>query len=174
MEYYGDTNIPISNTEEIVIVEYSSDFSNQIAKLFYDTVHKVNAKDYSEAQLIAWAPDWLDSIYWDKRIQENDYAIVALSNEAVVGFCSVDDTGYLDLLYVKAEFQGMGIATKLLADIEAYLDKKGVRVITTHSSITAKTFFINRGFLFENMQSVEVRGEHFINYVLNKTRDVLL
>ena len=28
-----------------------------LAKLFYDTVHSVNAKDYTLPQLVAWAPE---------------------------------------------------------------------------------------------------------------------
>ena len=35
--------------------EYAPEDLKQILKLFYDTVHTVNAADYSRAQLDAWA-----------------------------------------------------------------------------------------------------------------------
>lgn len=43
-----------------------------IARLFYDTVHSVNRKDYTAKQLDAWATGSIDFIAWDKSFLEHD------------------------------------------------------------------------------------------------------
>lgn len=37
------------------IREYRTSDCKQLAELFYDTVHSINAKDYTEEQLNVWA-----------------------------------------------------------------------------------------------------------------------
>lgn len=41
----------------MVITEYRPADCRELAKLFYDTVHTINAGDYTEEQLDAWAGD---------------------------------------------------------------------------------------------------------------------
>jgi putative acetyltransferase len=41
----------------MIIREYKADDCPLLAQLFYDTVHTVNAKDYTKEQLDAWATD---------------------------------------------------------------------------------------------------------------------
>ena len=40
--------------------EYKSTDCEQMAQLFYNTVHSVNVKDYTEEQLNAWATGSVD------------------------------------------------------------------------------------------------------------------
>ncbi len=42
------------------IREYQSSDCKELAKLFYNTVHTVNAKDYTKEQLDAWATGQID------------------------------------------------------------------------------------------------------------------
>ena len=44
----------------MIIREYRPADCKEIEKLFYDTVHTVNARDYTEAQLAAWATGTVD------------------------------------------------------------------------------------------------------------------
>ena len=37
-----------------------------LAQLFYDTVHTVNARDYSPAQLAAWTTGSVDLAAWNR------------------------------------------------------------------------------------------------------------
>ena len=46
-----------------------------LAQLFYDTVHTVNARDYDEGQLNAWAPGEIDEPRW--RVREGAVAVSA-------------------------------------------------------------------------------------------------
>ena len=44
----------------MIIREYQQDDCKEITELFYNTVHTVNSKDYTEEQLIAWATGKVD------------------------------------------------------------------------------------------------------------------
>ncbi len=46
-----------TGSKKWLIRKYRNEDCGQILKLFYDTVHTVNRRDYSEEQVNAWAPD---------------------------------------------------------------------------------------------------------------------
>lgn len=55
------------NLEVIMVIrEYNSNDSPFMSKLFYDTVHTVNAKDYTNEQLDAWATGTVDLEEWNR------------------------------------------------------------------------------------------------------------
>ncbi len=149
---------------EIVLREYISADCENIIKLFYDTVHSVNAKDYTKEQLDAWAPENVDAEMWDRSLSEN-YTLAALIDDQIVGFGDIHSSGYLDRLYVHKDYQGKGIASKICGRLENYFD---IPRITVHSSITAKGFFIRRGYRVIKKQLVTRNNVQLANYVMEK------
>ena len=61
----------------MVIREYKPKDCRLLAELFYDTVHTVNAKDYTKEQLDAWADGNCDLERWNQSFQEH-YTVVAV------------------------------------------------------------------------------------------------
>ena len=145
--------------------EYITSDCEQLAKLFFQTVHSVNAKDYTKEQLDVWATGTVDLKDWDKSFKEH-YTVVAIENNQIVGFGDIDKTGYLDRLYVHADYQGKGVATAICNQLEQAVQGK----ITTHASITAKPFFEKRGYKVVKEQQVERQGIHLINFCMEKNR----
>lgn len=136
-----------------------------LARLFYDTVHTVNAKDYREEQLRVWATGEVDLEAWNQSFLEH-HTVVALVGNVLAGFGDVDKTGYLDRLYVHKDYQGQGIATAICDELEgAYVVEK----ITTHASITAKPFFLGRGYRVAREQQVLRQGIALTNFVMEKS-----
>lgn len=146
----------------MLIREYISSDCEQIAELFYQTVHTVNAKDYAQEQLCVWATGHIDLSAWNKSFLEHNTR-VAVKNDMIVGFGDIDKTGYLDRLYVHKDYQRQGVATALCNELERGFDK-----ITTHASITAKPFFLHRGYKVVREQQVVRNGISLINYVMEK------
>ena len=134
--------------------EYRSSDCVQLAELFYQTVHSVNARDYTPAQLDAWATGKVDLAEWDASFRKHD-TIVAVENSVIVGFGDMDDSGYLDRLYVHKDYQRRGIASAICDALEGRVP--GTRM-TTHASITAKPFFLHRGYRVVKKQNVIRRG----------------
>ncbi len=148
----------------MIIRKYVSTDCKQVADLFYETVHSVNAKDYTIEQLDAWADGSADLEKWDKSFIEN-YTLVAVEDNCIVGFGDIDRTGYLDMLFVHKDFQGQGIASAICDRLEASIttDK-----IATHASITAKPFFEKRGYKSVKEQQIIRKGIRLTNYVMGK------
>lgn len=138
-----------------------------VLKLFYDTVHSVNSKDYNNEQLKAWAPKELDRLKWIESLNRN-YSIVAEENTKIIGFGDIDSTGYLDRLYVHKNHQGKKVASNLINALENYIFNKGVKSIITDASITAKPFFEKKGYEVIKEQQVELRGQLFTNFKMCK------
>ena len=153
----------------MIIRKYVSTDCKQVADLFYETVHSVNAKDYTIEQLDAWADGSADLEKWDKSFIEN-YTLVAVEDNCIVGFGDIDRTGYLDMLFVHKDFQGQGIASAICDRLEASIttDK-----ISTHASITAKPFFEKRGYKSVKEQQVIRKGIHLTNYVMEKQQQLV-
>ena len=148
----------------MIIRHYEPADCKDLANLFYDTVHTVNAKDYTEEQLHVWATGKIDLEEWNESLSEH-YAVVALENNGIVGFGDIDQSGYLDRLYVHKDYQRRGIATAICDKLE-----RAVKVdkIVTHASITAKPFFEQRGFTAIKEQQVVRNGIALTNYVMEK------
>lgn len=145
------------------IRKYQQSDCREVTELFYNTVHTVNAKDYTKEQLDVWAVEQVDLEKWNQSLQEH-YSIVAVENEVIVGFGDIDKTGYLDRLYVHADYQRKGIATAICNQLE-----QAIRLnITTHASITAKPFFEKRGYKVVKEQQVERQGIFLTNFVMTK------
>lgn len=139
----------------------------QVTALFYDTVHTVNAADYSPEQLDAWADGAPDLDRWNGSLLAHHSLVAVEGRDLIVGFGDIDGTGYLDRLYVHKDRQGLGIATALCDRLERAVDAP---VLTTHASITARPFFEGRGYRVLREQRVERHGVRMTNYVMEKRR----
>ena len=83
-----------------------------LARLFYDTVHRVNAADYSPEQLDAWASGDVDLDEWNRSFLAH-HTVAAEQDGVLIGFGDMDETGYLDHLYVHGDCQRQGVATTI-------------------------------------------------------------
>ena len=136
-----------------------------LAQLFYDTVHAVNARDYAPAQLDAWATGMVDLRAWNASFLAHRTLVAQLEGQ-IVGFGDIDvSSGYLDRLYVHKDFQSRGIATALCDALEVALS---VPLVYTDASITAKPFFLGRGYRLVREQRVERHGVALTNFRMEK------
>ena len=149
----------------MVIREYQPLDCEVLAELFYNTVHTVNEKDYTKEQLDVWATGIIDLEKWNQSFEEH-YSLVAIDDEVIVGFGDIDKAGYLDRLYVHADYQRKGIAAAICNQLEQAVQGS----IVTHASITARPFFEKRGYRVIKEQQVERQGIFLINFVMEKER----
>ena len=149
----------------MIIRKYQESDCKELTELFYNTVHNVNAKDYTKEQLNAWATGRVDLEKWNNSLQEH-FSVVAVEDEIIVGFGDIDRTGYLDRLFVHDDYQGRGIATAICNQLEQAVQGD----IIVHASITAKHFFEKRGYKLVKEQQVERHGVFLKNYVMIKKR----
>lgn len=138
---------------------------DEILRLFYNTVHIVNARDYTPEQLDAWAPQDADAAQWDASLRRH-FAVVATEDGKIVGFGDITADGYLDRLFVHSDRVGTGVGKALLARLENAVSG----AITTHASETARAFFEKAGYVVVRKQQVERKGVFLTNFVMKKRR----
>lgn len=145
------------------IREYDGNDLDAVSRLFFETVHSVNAADYTKEQLSAWA----ESVEGFKARRESDlldqHTLVAEIGGAIAGFGSIDGSGCLDLLFVHKNFQRKGVATALCDRLE-----RGFSVIKTFASVTARPFFEGRGYTVVEERQAERAGVKLKNYEMRK------
>ncbi len=147
------------------IRQATSQDASEIMKLFYETIHTINIRDYSQEQVNAWAPDTMTVERWIKR-QDIKQTFVADHNGRIIGFAELESTGHIDCFYTHKDFQSQGVGTKLLDTIVAQATKLQLSRLLTEVSITARPFFEHRGFVLVKSQEVECRGVKLLNFVM--------
>jgi putative acetyltransferase len=71
--------------------------AEQVARLFHETVREINIRDYSSAQVEAWAPDDIYFRDWEK-ICSNRFTYVADDEGTIAGFGELEPNGHIDRL----------------------------------------------------------------------------
>lgn len=151
---------------KLVIRPARSEDGRQIGELIFDTVRTVNRRDYDQQQVEAWVPDPLTYSTFEEK-----GAYVADLEGRIVGFGNLTATGYLHRFYIHKDFQRQGIGLLLLDALEVRARELKLTEMTTEASITAKPFFLARGWNIQEKQTVVLRGISFINYKMSKALD---
>lgn len=116
--------------------------------IFRRAIRGTASRYYDTRQVEAWARRGDEAPDWDTN-RAGAHCFVALADGVAVGFTEIDDTGYLNMLFVAPEAGGRGVASMLLATaLGAVPDAPEV---TAHASRAAVGFFRAKGF--------EVRAE---------------
>lgn len=154
--------------EDFTIREAQQSDAVALKELFQDTVLVINRRDYSQSEVEDWASCG-DNLSEIKDMIKTHYFIVAVNQRSqVVGFSSITPQGYLHSMFVHKDFQGKGIATILLEEIERYAITAGIMRITSEVSLTARPFFEKRGYLVEEEQKRKANQLSLTNFWMAK------
>ena len=113
----------------------------EMQELFRSTVLNVNLGDYTEEETADWAS---------------------------CGYSSMNAGGYLHSMFVHKDWQGRGVATRLLAEVEDIAGRYGVGEITSEVSITARPFFERKGYEVVTAQKRKANKLELTNFVMRK------
>lgn len=154
--------------DKIEIKKYRLQDAKELENIYYHTIHNINIRDYSEEQVNAWAPtSCLELDGWKKKWEKLP-PIVSIIDGQVVGFAEFEDSGHIDCFYIHHQFQGKGVGSALIKEIEQQALQKNISKIFAEVSITAKPFFLKRGFRVKKDQIVTIRGVELNNFVMEK------
>ena len=141
-----------------------SDLDTVIA-IFLSAIRVVAAKDYTPAQIDAWAQ--ADRSLWEPRRLSRPTWVAVIGGKSV-GFADLEPNGHLDMMFVDPAHQGVGVATALLSTVEAAARAQSLSAIFTKASVTARPFFAKRGFRLVAEQLVERHGQRLTNFRMEK------
>ncbi|MBE9049781.1 GNAT family N-acetyltransferase [Nostocales cyanobacterium LEGE 11386] len=138
-----------------------------IMKLFSDTIHEVNIRDYTKAQIDAWTSINMDVEVWMNSLKSK-LTYVAQEDDNILGFGELEANGHIDRFYCHKDFQGQGVGTKILEQIELTARDLKIQKLFVEASITAKPFFERKNFIVVKKQEVERKGQKLTNFVMEK------
>jgi putative acetyltransferase len=149
----------------IEIRPYKASDLDSVIDVFLRSVREIASIDYHEDQIDAWAQ--VDRDEW-AIARLNHPTWVAVQGGQIAGFIDLHANGLIDMLFVHPEHQRKGVATALLARVEAEAGETDLKTLHTYASLTAQTFFEVCGFTMLLARGVTVRGERFVQVVMEK------
>jgi N-acetylglutamate synthase-like GNAT family acetyltransferase len=132
-------------TTEIRIRRATRNDGEHIWKVHTTAIRETCRSRYSEEEIAAWtsrlAPDTYDSVIRGKAMY------VAQSEDEVVGFGQLDVVkGEVEALYVRPEFSGEGVGSRLLRMLEVVAQECGLKRLFLDSSLNAEKFYQFAGY----------------------------
>lgn len=152
---------------DFLIRKMTKDDTEECLRLFSLTIQYINSRDYSPIQVEAWINPKRSYQEWQDSFENRD-AYVICDSLKIVGFADMDETGYLDRLYVHHQYQNRGIGKMLVKTLETIAREKQIKIMETHASITAKPFFEHLSYQVVHRQTVNCRGVLMDNFVMKK------
>jgi putative acetyltransferase len=139
-----------------------------LAAIFAASVEELTGDDYSEAQQEAWASAADDEEQFGQRLA-GELTLIATLQNSPVGFASLKGNDRIDMLYVHPSAVGQGVASMLCDALEKLAGARGVKNLTVDASDNAQPFFVKRGYVRMQRNTVTVQGEWLANTTMQKT-----
>lgn len=140
---------------------------DDILKIFEECIDVTAVNDYSEEQRRVWKSSIRTPEKWLKRINNQQFWL-AVDGQSVAGFASLENSQYIDCMYVSPRFQGQGIAQILLNQIESLAKDEGIRSLTSDVSHTARGFFEKHGYVVMNPNEIKKERVILVNFHVEK------
>lgn len=153
---------------KIEVRKYQPQDAAKLVNIYYNTIHNINIIDYSKEQINAWAPATslkLDG--WQNKWKKLSPIVATINNE-IVGFAEFEKNGHIDCFYTHHQFQGKGVGSALIQEIENQSRQQNISKIFAEVSISAKEFFLGKGFKIIKEQHKKIRGVELKNFVMEK------
>ena len=133
---------------------------------FRSTVLHVNIRHYTKEEVEDWASCG-DSVEHLKELLSHNHFIGAFDKaNRMVGFSSMNKDGYLHSMFVHKDWQGKGVATQLLSEVERIAKQLGVVEITSEVSLTARPFFEKKGYEIVKIQKYRANKLELTNFIM--------
>jgi putative acetyltransferase len=139
-----------------------------LAAIFAASIEELTGDDYSEAQQEAWASAIEDEEKFGQRLA-SELTLVATLQNSPVGFAALKGPDHIDMLYVHPSAVGQGVAALLCDALEKLAGARGATNLTVDASDNATEFFLKRGYIAMQRNTVTVNGEWLANTTMQKT-----
>jgi putative acetyltransferase len=139
-----------------------------LAAIFAASIEELTGEDYNEAQQQAWASAADDEEKFAKRLA-GDLTLIATLENSPVGFASLKGADHIRMLYVHPSVARQGVASMLVDALEKIAGSRGTQSLTVDASDNAEAFFLKRGYVGKQRNTVTVNGEWLANTTMQKT-----
>jgi putative acetyltransferase len=147
---------------------YQSSDAEALSDLFRDAVRQIGARDYTSAQVDAWAGG-ISGEKLDARLGDGRTTLVAVDDGDVpLAFGDLEADGHIDFLYAAPEAAGKGIVAALYDALETHACSRGMTRLYTEASEAARRFFLKKGFAVTARRDFSIGAVPIHNYAMEK------
>ena len=139
-----------------------------VAAIFVAAIQELTGDDYSEAQQEAWASAADDEEQFGKK-RAGELTLIATLQNSPVGFASLKGADHIEMLYVHPSAVGQGVGAMLCDALEKLAGARGAKNLTVDVSDNAQEFFLKRGYVGKQRNTVTINGEWLANTTMQKT-----
>ena len=139
-----------------------------LAAIFVAAIQELTGDDYGEAQQEAWASAADDEEQFGKKLA-GDLTLIATLQNSPVGFASLKGNSHIEMLYVHPSGVGQGVGGMLCDALEKLAGARGAKILTVDVSDNAQEFFLKRGYVGKQRNTVTINGEWLANTTMQKT-----
>ncbi len=139
-----------------------------VAAIFVAAIEQLTGDDYGEAQQEAWASAADDEEQFGKKLA-GELTLIATLQNSPVGFASLKGADHIEMLYVHPGAVGQGVGAMLCEALEKLAGARGARNLTVDVSDNAQDFFLKRGYVGMQRNTVTIDGEWLANTTMQKT-----
>ena len=93
---------------------------------------------------------------------------IVTQGSVISGFANLEQSGLIDMFYVHADRQRLGVGRLLYRRIEGAARNMGLPRLTADVSITARPFFESMGFTVITPQTITLDSVELSNFVMEK------
>lgn len=154
-------------TGDLSIRPFHPEDAGALSALYDASVRALGGRDYSAAQIEAWASLTPSAEALIERIRDGRTRLVAVL-DGVAGFVDIETDGHIDLLYVAPAAAGLGVARALLETAEALAPLSGASRLYAEASETARPVFERLGYSVVCRRDFEVAGVPIHNWAVEK------
>ena len=138
-----------------------------LAAIFVAAIQELTGDDYGEAQQEAWASAADDEEQFGKKLA-GELTLIATLQNSPVGFASLKGADHIEMLYVHPSAAGQGVGAMLCDALEKIAGARGAKALTADVSDNAQEFFLKRGYIGMQRNTVTINGEWLANTTMQK------
>lgn len=144
-----------------------------LAELTVAAIAITATRAYSVKQVLSWAARHPGAPRFIESAAKGDTILVALAeDDAPAAYALMEADGHVDMLYCHPDHGGKGLASALLAAVEAHARRAGIARLFTEASELARPVFERAGFAVLHRRDFTIpMGDEAIpihNYAMEK------
>jgi len=138
-----------------------------LIEIFRASIEDLTGDDYSQAQQQAWASAADDEEAFAARLADR-LTLVGTLEGSVVAFVALEGKEHIDMLYVHPAVAGQGVGSMLMDALEKIAASRGTKRLKVEASDSARDFFLGRGYVAQQRNSVSLGDEWLANTTMEK------
>lgn len=168
----------LSHQPRLSLIPYRAGYARSVSQIFHDAIRQIDEDVYTPEQKCAWSPRPRSAYHWHKRLTRSrawlvvDEAIIEDSRPRCCGFINIEthfkSRGYIDSLYVRPDYQHLGVAHRLYLALEKWAREQGYPSLTVDASLLSKHLFLTHDFYLQHRSYQEKLGQVFMGFLMSK------